>query len=81
MTRTSRRQTAKEQGVPAVYLGPTGNFRPGYDASLKRYLVAAVLGLPNPDALHRFTGKKAQQLITARGWQHFVDAKRKAAKR
>jgi integrase len=50
MTRPTKKQTAKEQGVPSVYLGPTGNFKPGYDASLKRDLVAAVLGLPNPNA-------------------------------
>jgi hypothetical protein len=80
MTRTTSKQTVKDQGVPAVYLGPTGNFKPGYDASLKRDLVHAVLGLPNPNALHRFTAKKAQQLLDARGWQQFADAKRKASR-
>ena len=60
---TTKKQTAKDQAVPAVYLGPGGNFKPGYDASLKRDLVHAVLRLPNPNALHRFTAKKAQQLL------------------
>lgn len=74
------KQTAKYQGVPPVYLGPTGNFKPGYDATLKRDLVHAVLGQPNPNALHRFTTKKAQQLLDVRGWQKFADAKRKASR-
>ena len=80
MARTTKKPTAKDQGVPAAYLGPAGNFKPGYDARLKSDLVHAILGLPNANALHRFTSKKAQQLVTARGWQRFVDQKRKATR-
>ena len=80
MAPKTSKQTAREQGFPAVYLGLAGNFKPGYDATAKRDLVAAVLGLPNPQALHRFTAKKAQQLIDARGWQKFVAAKKGGAK-
>jgi hypothetical protein len=75
----SKKQTAKEQGFPAAYLSENGNFRPGYEAA-KRDLVAALLKLDNPDALHRFTAKKAQQLLDIRGWQKFADAKRKASR-
>ena len=80
MAPKTSKQTAREQGFPAVYLGSGGTFKPGYDATAKRDLVAAVLGLPNPHALHRFTKAKGQQLIDARGWQKFVDAKRRGAK-
>lgn len=72
MAPKTSKQTAREQGFPAVYLGPTGNFRPGYDARAKSDLVAVLRGTPNPDALHRFTKPKAQKLIAARGWQKFV---------
>jgi hypothetical protein len=74
---TPTKQTAKQQGFPAVYLGPTGNFKPGLDARAKSDLIAAVLKLDNPDALYRFRADKAQKLIKARGWQSHVDRKRK----
>jgi hypothetical protein len=66
------KQTAREQGFPEPYLGPTGNFKPGYDARAKSDLVAVLRGAPNPDALHRFTKPRAQKLIAARGWGRFV---------
>jgi hypothetical protein len=77
MKRKARAATAREQGFPEAYLGENGNFRPGYDARAKTDLVHAVLGLPNPDALHRFTRRKAQRLIDARGWQKFVVIKQR----
>jgi hypothetical protein len=72
MAPKTSKQTAREQGFPDVYLGPGGNFRPGYDARAKSDLIAVLRGIPNPDALHRFTKPKAQRLIDARGWQRFV---------
>lgn len=74
-------KTAREQGFPEPYLGPAGNFRPGYDATAKRDLIAAVLGLPNPNRLHRFTKAKPQRLIAARGWQGFLVRKREGSTR
>jgi hypothetical protein len=74
----ARKPRAADRGVPAVYLGSKGRFLPGRDASLKRDLLAAVLGLSNPDALHTFTAKEALALLTERGWLRHLDVKRSA---
>lgn len=72
-----KKPTAKDQGVPAVYLGANGNFKPGLDARLKSDLVAAILGIENKGALATFTKETAEKLIKARGWQGFVDTKQR----
>lgn len=77
MTKKTK-QTANEQGFPTAYLGPTGNFRPGMDARAKSDLINAVLGIPSDEALHRFKRPNAQKLLKARGWEHFLDRKRKS---
>lgn len=69
--------TAKDQGVPAEYLGANGNFKPGMDARLKSDLVCAILGVENKKALASFTPAQAQKLIDARSWQGFVDTKKR----
>jgi hypothetical protein len=44
-SKTSKtKQNAKALGVPAVYLGATGNFKPGGDAQLKSDLILAITG-------------------------------------
>lgn len=70
-------KTPKEQGFPEVYLAETGKFKPGYDAKAKSDLVASALGLSKPDKLHRFTKEKAQELISLRGWDGYLERKRK----
>lgn len=80
MTETAKKTskpTAKDQGFPAVYLADNGNFKPGYDASAKSDLIAAVLGLDQSKCRHKFTAAEAQKLIEARGWQGFVATKRR----
>lgn len=59
---------AQSQGFPSCYLGPTGNFKPGYDARAKSDLNAAVTGVKTGKELHTFTKAKAQKLQAARGW-------------
>jgi len=69
--------TAKEQGFPDVYLGPTGNFVPGADATAKHDLVVAVLGIKEP-VKHKFQKATAQKLLKVRGWEQFVEKRRKS---
>lgn len=82
-----KRQTAREQGFPEVYLGENGNFRPGLDASAKSDLVESYLG--GKGKRHTFTKEEAKRLLDLRGWFPYVakrqaaieaDAKRKQAK-
>lgn len=57
--------TARDQGVPDVYLSESGSFRPGYDAKLKSDLIKAVIG---DGRLHVFTEKDALSILKSRGW-------------
>lgn len=66
------KQTALDQGVPAAYCGPTGNFRMGMDARLKSDLINTILGTPNEQALATFTPQEAKKLLAARGWNQFL---------
>lgn len=74
------KETAKDQGVPEVYLNEAGNFRIGMDARLKSDLVGAVVGevtKDNPGAsLHVFSESDAMALLEKRGWVSFLDRKR-----
>lgn len=74
-TSNTRKPRAEDQGVPAAYLGPKGKFRPGMDARLKADLVAAAIGLDNPNALATFTKTKAKAMLEARGWTKFLTRK------
>jgi hypothetical protein len=75
-TKTTK-ETAKDQGFPAKYLGSNGNFKPGFDARAKSDLINAILGLPNGNALVKFSVEDAEKLIAVRGWESFVEKKRK----
>jgi colicin import membrane protein len=73
---TMAKETAKDQGVPAVYLNEAGNFRIGMDARLKSDLVNAALKIESAEALHSFTPAQAEKLLKARGWMKFLDRKK-----
>jgi hypothetical protein len=74
------KETAKDQGVPAVYLNDAGNFRIGMDARLKSDLVNSALGLITKeepgDSLMVFSEKEAVSLLEKRSWTQFLDRKR-----
>ena len=70
--------TARDQGVPEVYLSESGNFQPGYDAKLKSDLISAILG---NGVLHVFTEKEALAVLESRGWMPFLEKSREARAR
>lgn len=74
----AKKPNAREQGVPEVYLGEGGNFRPGYDAKMKSDLITAVLGSP---VLHEWDPQEALAVLEARGWTRFLDESRAARER
>jgi hypothetical protein len=83
----SKKETAKDQGVPGTYLGPSGNFKPGMDARYKSDLIASILdGKIGPKGLHHFTKESAMERLQQRDWLgHLEKAKKsreaKAAKK
>jgi hypothetical protein len=80
MTETAakpKKQTAKDRGVPDVYLNAeTGNFKVGADARYKSDLVSSALGLDDSSRLMDFDAKDAEARLTERGWMSFLDRKR-----
>ena len=70
--------TPREQGIPDVYLTEDGKkFKPGYDAKLKRDLIAAIDDLDNPNGLHTFEKSEAARILAARDWNdHLVKSRR-----
>jgi hypothetical protein len=70
--------TARDQGIPDVYLGESGTFKPGYDAKLKSDLLTAVLG---SGVLHVFTEKEALAILESRGWMPMLEKSREARAR
>lgn len=78
-TSKTPKQTAKDQGVPDVYLSGSGNFKPGMDARYKSDLIAAILGEKNPKALMTFEAPDASRRLEQRGWEGFL-AKATAAR-
>lgn len=74
------KESAKDQGVPDVYLNENGNFKIGMDARLKSDLVLSATGqitTAEPgNSLHVFSEKDAVALLTKRGWTSFLDRKR-----
>ena len=83
----NKKQTARDQGVPASYLGANGNFKPGLDARYKSDLITSALGEKIGDkGLHQFTRDSALERLEQRGWlPHLEKAKKsrdaKAAKK
>jgi hypothetical protein len=70
--------TARDQGVPEVYLSESGSFKPGYDAKLKSDLLTAVLG---DGRLHTFTAEEALAVLESRGWTSMLETSRAARER
>jgi hypothetical protein len=70
--------TARDQGIPEVYLSESGAFKPGYDAKLKSDLIAAILG---NGVLHVFNEKEALSVLKARGWESMLEKSRAARER
>ena len=70
--------TARDQGVPEVYLSEAGTFRPGYDAKMKSDLITAILGSP---VLHTWDAEEALRVMTERGWLTMLEASREARAR
>jgi hypothetical protein len=68
--------SAKDQGVPEVYLTEKGTFKIGMDARCKSDCVNAILGLPSPDALFQLSPQLAQKIVDARGWGFYVERRR-----
>ena len=73
-----KKVTARDQGVPEVYLSEAGTFKPGYDAKLKSDLLTAVLG---PKTLHEWTAEDALAVLESRGWLPFLEQSRAARER
>jgi hypothetical protein len=78
--RQSKTKTARDQGVPDVYLSEKGTFRPGMDARYKSDLVHAALGLDNPKALATFDPADARKRLKQRNWLGFLPSKKTAPK-
>jgi hypothetical protein len=70
--------TARDQGVPEVYLSESGSFKPGYDAKLKSDLIRAILG---DGRLHTFEAAEALSILESRGWLPMLEASRTARER
>ena len=70
-----KKVTARDQGIPEVYLSEAGTFRPGYDAKLKSDLIVAVLG---DGRLHDWDADEAMRVLTERGWLPMLEASRAA---
>jgi hypothetical protein len=70
--------TARDQGIPEVYLSEAGTFRPGDDAKLKSDLITAVLG---DGRLHVWDPEEALAVLEARGWMTMLETSRQARER
>lgn len=68
--------TARDQGVPDVYLNEKGNFQIGKDARYKSDLVSSALGIEDSSRLQDFEPKDAEKRLAARDWTSFLDRKR-----
>jgi hypothetical protein len=74
------KETAKDQGVPGVYLNESGNFNIGKDARYKSDLVLSALGIVTKetpgDSLMVFEPKDAEKRLQQRDWMSFLERKR-----
>ena len=77
----SKKDTARDQGVPGTYLGAGGNFKPGMDARYKSDLITSALGETiSSKGLHQFTKDSAIERLQQRGWMaHLEKAKKSRA--
>lgn len=73
-----KKVTARDQGVPEVYLSEAGSFKPGYDAKLKSDLIRAILG---DGRLHVFEAEEAMSILESRGWVAMLETSRAARER
>lgn len=65
----SKKETARDQGVPGTYLSANGNFKPGLDARYKSDLIKSAMGEKIDDkGLHQFTKDSALERLEQRGW-------------
>lgn len=74
----SKKESARDQGVPGTYLSASGNFKPGLDARYKSDLIASALGekIVEGKGLHQFTKESALERLQQRGWMpHLAKAK------
>jgi len=73
-----KKATAREQGVPEIYLGESGNYKPGMDARHKSDLINRVLGIENKKSLlpKDITAEQALEMLQLRGWVGFLERKR-----
>lgn len=77
----AKKETAKDQGFPDVYLGENGNFKPGMDARAKSDLVSAFLGQESKGALAEFTKAQAKKLLEKRDWMVWVEKRQASTER
>lgn len=76
-TPKTKKVTAQDLGVPAVYLGDKGSFKPGADAALKSDLILAILEQPaRKGAPASFTKTEAESLFAKfPQWSGFLTRK------
>lgn len=72
----TKKPTARDRGVPDVYLNDAGNFKIGMDARYKSDLVNAALGIENEAALMSFEPADAEKRLAEREWTSFLDRKK-----
>src|SRR5438128_2119683 len=71
-----KKETARDQGVPEVYLSEKGSFVPGMDARYKADLVNSALGLQDKDAKAHFEPADAEKRLEMRDWTKSLVRKR-----
>jgi hypothetical protein len=80
MAEKTTKPTAKDTGVPDIYLSETGNFKTGMDARYKSDLVLSALGLITKEkpqkSLMVFEPADAEKRLAARNWTKFLIRKR-----
>jgi hypothetical protein len=79
-SKKTKKQTARDRGVPDLYLSPAGTFRPGMDARYKSDLCLAVTGGTEAElsrVLVTFSKDDAKRRLRQRGWTPFL-SKREA---
>lgn len=75
------KRRAGDDGVPAVYCGENGKFKPGMDARYMSDLIAAVIGVDEPNVLMAFDPVDAVERLRQRGWMHHLAMRRQAVMR
>ncbi len=78
--RMAKKETAKDQGVPEIYLAESGNFKPGLDARYKSDLINSALGEKGKGQLAEFDAKDAIKRLQQRNWISFLERKKEIIK-